>query len=71
MTVDYRETLAGLIVAAVVAVHDAPEGIFVDLELEPIMTASGVSEVPGIDRVGTFDQFGLGVPSPGVTEDVM
>ena len=69
--IDRGKAFAGLIVAAVVAVHDSPKGVFVDLELEPIVAACGVSEIPGVDRVGSFDQLGIRIPSPGMAEYVL
>lgn len=69
--IDCGEAFAGLIVAAVVAVHDSPKGVVVDLKLEPIVAASGVSEIPGVDRVGAFDEFGIRIPSPGMAEYVL
>ena len=49
--------LARLIVTTVVTVEDSPEGVVVDLELQPIVGARSVSEVPRIDRVRPLYQL--------------
>ena len=49
--------LARLIVTTVVTVEDSPEGVVVDLELQPIVGARSIGEVPRIDRIRSLDQL--------------
>ena len=59
-----------LVVAREVAVHVAPVGVVRDLELEPLVPACGVGEVPRVDRVRALHQAPAGIPVPRVRHDV-
>ncbi len=56
MVVELGDQPERLDVAGIVAVHDAPEGVVGDLELQPLVPAGGISEVPGVDGVGPLHE---------------
>ncbi len=61
----------GLIISAVITVHDSPVGIVCDLELKPFMFSSSVCKIPGVDSVGPLHKTKVLIPAPGVGEHIM
>ncbi len=61
---------ARLVVAADIAVHDAPERLVGDLELQPVVPAGGVGEVPRIDGVRALREAQRLIPVTGIRQDV-
>src|SRR5690606_25110617 len=64
MALNRGESTCGAVESAVVTMHDAPECVGRDLEIQPGMTTGGVVEVPGIHGERALDESGTGVPSP-------
>ncbi len=60
-----------LIITTVVTMHDTPEGVVIDLKLQPVMGSGRISKIPGVDGVGSFYETGLRIPAPGMGEHIV
>ena len=66
-----RHLTERLVVPRVVPVHDPPERVFVDLEIEPVMAPRGIVEVPSIHRIGALHELMLPVPAPLIGQNIV